>query len=269
MILSDIHIGESGTQDSDYLEWAVNYEEDCGEQECPLDARGVINPLFIVSTGDLTDSTNGGTIPNGPYEVEWVEYKSILDAAGISQGSDFYYDIPGNHDAYGDIGYGDPPGILMYYYKKYSVQGNFTDPASASTQHAWEKVFDFGSYLFIGVDTAGNDGAPFSIWPPFFGDHAGLDGVKVDDEFTGELGFIQDELEAHPDAELTIVFGHHPFEAGYYSTIDTGLTYGLNSFLGLIEDFSVSAYGFGHTHNYRETLTDLVIPITIERTFIL
>ena len=43
-------------------------------------ARSIINPSFIVATGDLTDSTNGGVlgIPNGPWQAEWDEYKEIL-----------------------------------------------------------------------------------------------------------------------------------------------------------------------------------------------
>jgi hypothetical protein len=56
----------------------------------------------------------------------------------------------------------------------------------------------------------------------------------------------------HPDAELTLIFGHHPFDAGYSTWIDTGLTYGLQSLLDLMDDYGVSQYGFGHTHDYRK-----------------
>lgn len=86
MIISDIHVGTSGSQDTDHLAWAVG------------PAQQVVNPAFIVATGDLTDSTNGGIIPNGPYLAEWQAYRQILDAAGMT--SAFYYDIPGNHDHY-------------------------------------------------------------------------------------------------------------------------------------------------------------------------
>ena len=54
--------------------------------------RQVITPQFIVNTGDLTDCTNGGIIPNGPYQAEWDTYRQILESAGITP--DFYYDMP-------------------------------------------------------------------------------------------------------------------------------------------------------------------------------
>ena len=219
MIISDPHIGAGGSQDPDYLAWAVN------------EARDVIAPLFIVNAGDLTDSTNGGVIPNGPYQEEWDRYRQILDAAGID--ATFYFDIPGNHDAYNDEDFA--------YHLANSIQGS----ASGSTQYSWVRNFSFGSYHFLGVCTAGNDGAPFSIWPwDNYGDHAGLD--------EGELTFIESQLMNHPDAELTLIFGHHPFDAGYSTWIDTGFTYGLESLLDLIDDYGVSQYGFGHTHDYRE-----------------
>lgn len=59
MLISDTHIGAEGAQDTKFLAWATR------------EARDVINPQFIVNTGDLTDSTDGGIIPNGPYEDEW------------------------------------------------------------------------------------------------------------------------------------------------------------------------------------------------------
>jgi hypothetical protein len=227
MIISDTHIGADGQQDTDYLHWAVTK------------ARNVIDPLFIVNTGDLTDSTNGGTIPDGPYIDEWRDYRQILDAAGMD--ATFYYDIPGNHDAYNDSAFA--------YYLAYSIQGH----ATGSTQHSWVREFSFGNYHFLGVCTPGNDGASFNILPwDDFGDHAGLD--------ESELAFIRSELGKYSDAELTLIFGHHPFEAGYSTWTDTGLTYGLGSFLGLVEQFAVSGYNFGHTHEYQENIYDSSLP---------
>jgi len=219
MVITDTHIGASGSQDTDYLSWAVN------------EGRTTINPLFMVNAGDLTDSTNGGFFPNGPYLEEWQTYHQILNQAGID--ASFYYDIPGNHDEYND-------GSLAYY-RAYSIQGS----ANNNTQHSWQREFTFGSYHFLGISTAGNDGAPFSIWPwDNYGDNAGLDST--------ELTFIENELIKYPHSDLTLVFGHHPFEAGYYTSSDTGLTYGRESLLNLIEDYGISLYGFGHTHDYRE-----------------
>jgi Calcineurin-like phosphoesterase len=218
MILSDTHIGANSTC-SQNLTWALTQ------------ARQVIAPQFIVNTGDLTDSTKGGFIPNGPYQAEWNTYKQILNNAGLDASS--YYDMPGNHDAYNDK--------LFAYYLANSMQGF----ATKTTQPSWVKQFPYGRYHFLGVCTPGNDGAPWSfLASDNYGDHAGLDAK--------ELTFIEGELAKYPDAQLTLIFGHHPFEADYFTSTDTGLTYGLPAFLNLINNYLVSLYGFGHTHNYRE-----------------
>lgn len=216
--ISDIHIGASGTQDSDNLRWIVN------------DARNVIQPNFIVASGDLTDSTNGGFVPNGPYQIEWDEYQAILDAAGMD--ASVYYDIPGNHDAYNDQ--------FFSYYLANSVQGRTT----GQTQVSWVRDFSFGTYHFLGVNTADNTGDPFSIIRPY-GDHAGLDAT--------ELTFIQAELENHQDADLTLVFGHHPlFDTGV--STDTWLFYGQEAFVGYLDVYGASLYGYGHTHRFDEAI---------------
>jgi hypothetical protein len=218
MIISDTHIGANSTCAAN-LTWAVTQ------------ARQVIAPQFIVNAGDLTDSTNGGVIPDGPFQAEWDTYRQILEAAGMT--SAFYYDLPGNHDEYNDA--------TLSYYRANSIQGRATN----LTQPSWTRQFSYGSYHFLGVCTPGNDGASFSIWPwDNYGDHAGLD--------NNELAYIQSDLASHTGAQLTLIFGHHPFEAHYYTQADTGLTYGLSSFLSLIEAYLVPFYGFGHTHNYRE-----------------
>ena len=102
---SDTHIGTSGSTDSTNLQWLVTT------------AKTVINPSFIVVSGDLTDSTNGNLFgfPNGPYQAEWDQYKSILDP---NVDCDFYFDIPGNHDAYNDK--------YFAYYLANSIQGRAT-----------------------------------------------------------------------------------------------------------------------------------------------
>ena len=219
MIISDTHIGANSTCAKN-LVWAVTQ------------ARQVIAPQFIVNTGDLTDSSDGLPFPfGGPYQAEWDTYRQILEGAGID--SSFYYDMPGNHDEYDDA--------TLAYYRANSIQGR----ATGLTQPSWTRQFSYGSYHFLGVCTPGNDGAPFSIWPSDnYGDHAGLDTV--------ELAYIQSDLASHTEAQLTLIFGHHPFEAHYYIETDTGLTYGLPTFLSLINQYLVPFYGFGHTHNYRE-----------------
>jgi len=217
---SDIHMGMRGTNDSSRLQWLVTT------------ARSVINPSFIVVTGDLTDSTNGNLfgIPNGPYQAEWDQYKSILAKAGVTAG--FYYDIPGNHDAYSDRDFS--------YYLANSVQGQ----ATGKTQLSWTRDFGFATYHFLGVNSSDNTGDPFSVlWP--YGDYAGLD--------TAELDFIGDELAAHAAARLTFVFGHHPVSDTGQSD-DTWLFYGHKDFIRALDTYRASGYNYGHTHDTSQSL---------------
>jgi hypothetical protein len=220
---SDTHIGASGSKDSNNLTWLVTQ------------ASTNINPRFILVTGDLTDSTNGNFlgIPNGPYQAEWTQYKSILSAAGITSTNDgrfFYYDIPGNHDAYND---GD-----FSYYLENSIQGK----ATGTTQVSFVKSLPTGeAYHFLGLNTAGT-GLSFSLTRPW-GDDAGLN--------SQELAFIHDQMELNKGSNLTIVFGHHPlFDTG--DSDDTWVGPGLGEFLGYMNDYMGVLYGYGHTHISKE-----------------
>jgi hypothetical protein len=213
---SDIHVGMRGSTESTNLNWLVTT------------GRTVINPSFMVATGDLTDSTNGNLfgIPNGPYQAEWDQYKNILAAAGVD--ALFYYDLPGNHDAYSDR--------TFAYYRANSVQGRVTN----STQVSWIKTFPFGKYHFLGVNSCDNTGAAFSlVWP--WGDYAGLDET--------ELAYITSQLndETNASCDLTMVFGHHPVtDTG--DSDDTWLNYGHVGFISTLDSHFASLYGYGHTH---------------------
>jgi hypothetical protein len=210
---SDPHQGTYGSTDSANLGWLVGQ------------ARSVIAPSFIVVTGDLTDSTNGNIFgyPNGPYQAEWDQYKSIL---GTNVDASMYFDIPGNHDAYNDQ--------YFSYYLANSIQGR----ATGKTQASWTRTGPWGKHHFIGVNSAGNNGASFSlIWP--YGDYAGLD--------SGELAFIEEAMLANQDARLTLLFGHHPIVPTGDSS-DTYLQYGKDKFVSLMNGSGSSLYGYGHTH---------------------
>jgi hypothetical protein len=228
---SDVHIGARGVPGSENLAWLVS------------EAKDVIDPSFIVVTGDLTDSSNWNEMgyPDGPHIEEWEEYRDIVLNNGMD--ADFYYDLPGNHDHFGDE--------TFYYYLNYSIQGF----ATGQTQVSWTRNFDFGTYHFLGINTCGHDGADFSMLPPTYGDNAGLD--------TAELEYIQDELEANKDADLTMIFGHHLIQKREtdwtYVTGDaleemtmTALIYGGDALTALMEYYHPLMYAYGHSHVYRE-----------------
>jgi hypothetical protein len=231
ILMSDIHIGAADSSGSENLEWMVT------------EAKDVINPSFIVAAGDLTDSTNWSDLglPDGPHSDEWSEYRDILVRNNIDE--NFYYDLPGNHDHYGDKNFN--------YYLSYSIQGVATD----QTQFSWTRSFDFGTYHFLGINTCGNDGEDFSLLPPNYGDNAGLDNT--------ELAFIEQELSDHSSAELTMAFGHHPIvrrEADLSEPTSeevealtmTALNYGDDEFVALLDSNYALMYGYGHSHLSQE-----------------
>jgi hypothetical protein len=83
-------------------------------QEFLNNTQRVINPKFIVNTGDLTGEDYGGffTPFPGPDLSEWQVYDQVLNETGMN--ASFYYDLNGNHDNYQDINY--------QYYLNYSMQ---------------------------------------------------------------------------------------------------------------------------------------------------
>ena len=131
---SDIHVGMRGTNDSSRLQWLVTT------------ARSVINPSFIVVTGDLTDSTNGNWlgIPNGPYQAEWDQYKSILDEGGRPPTSTTTC-----------------PAITTPTATATS-RTTWPTPCRAGrrgrTQLSWTRDFGYGKYHFLGVNSSDNTG---------------------------------------------------------------------------------------------------------------
>ncbi len=206
LVVSDSHVGTGligGSQDTDYLHWATTTLVD------------TIQPAFMVNCGDLTDGTGGGLFPTGPKDEEWSSYRAILDDNGMT--ADFYYDLPGNHDQYSDLG--------LPHYLGYSIQGE----AHGTSNYHWTVEAGGWKYLFIGVDSTGSDGAP---WPA---DNAGLDGADFEALYAA--------LDAEPDADIIAVFGHHPATSNYFGD-------GLNEFRNVFDDHLVSAYLFGHSHDY-------------------
>ena len=210
MVIGDPHMGEDGAQDSRYLSWIVN------------EAYPAIRPKFIVNVGDSVDGTNGGFIPmGGPYQSEWDEYRIILDQAGMNVKT--FYDIPGNHDAYGDAEHS--------YFLRNSIQGQ----ARGDCQQAWKINVDYRTYQFLAVDTSSNDGGPWPI------DMCGLD--------SGELEWIEANMDSN--ADLIFFFGHHPITKTSFVDRITGNWKGggREEFKSILRNNNC-VYIYGHTHVY-------------------
>ena len=212
LVMSDQHITARDSDGPERLEWLLT------------DCMDIVEPDIIFNMGDLTDASKGEPLVSvhpGQQDEEWQLYRQILDDTGITV--DRYIDLPGNHDQYSERG--------LDHYLQYSLAGT----TFGRTQHSVVIDKPWGSYHFMGIDTAGNDGAGF----PF--DNAGLD--------LGELMEIQGALQDNTQARLTLMFGHHPIVR---PDLGFKLGEGSDEIQDLMGDFNVRAYFYGHTHEYRD-----------------
>ncbi|MBW2412683.1 MAG: metallophosphoesterase, partial [Deltaproteobacteria bacterium] len=213
VLISDTHMGESGSADSDNLGWAVN------------EAVDIIEPEFVINLGDLTDQHPFGSNQD---TGQWNDYRAIVDHAGmgnIYNGVPVYSDVPGNHDQYHE----NPP---LANYLIHSIQGRATN----STQRSWLFEPGFGKYHFVTVASPDPD-----MTSPVWDFLNGCPGEISHDEHTFIMNALSDS--ANVDADLTFVFGHHGLGQAWGS-IEIGLT----DFVSTLGQFGVSMYAYGHTH---------------------
>jgi MYXO-CTERM domain-containing protein len=205
--ISDTHVGAGeliyGDKDLLRLEWATTT------------LVAATDPAFIVNTGDLTDATAWGLIPGSQVESEWIEYAETVAGNGMDPG--FYFDVPGNHDHYGDGG--------LSHYRTWSVAGG----ADGATNHAWTFGGGDTSCLALGLATCASNGKS-----------APSDDASLDDE---DQAFLADTLAAHPDEDLVVVFGHHPVDS---------VGSGHEVLEDLLAQDRVGLYLYGHTHDWDE-----------------
>jgi len=178
MHISDTHIGASvleGPKAKEHLQFALNQ------------AVTVIKPKFVWATGDLNDGSGkvgiGGTgIPtSGQSQTQWDWYKEIYQSAGMKLG--FYYDLPGNHDVYGDEG--------ATFYLANSLWGS----AMKKTWMDFSVTTEAGDYRFFGMNSTNNYFKPLSNCCPGFLD--------------SEIDELVTWLEKNSSAKLVFVAAHH------------------------------------------------------------
>ncbi len=208
--ISDPHVGASaieGPHALEHLEWALG------------EAVEVIEPSFIVNSGDLVDGSIAGIPASGQSQDEWDDYAGAVAASGMFP--DYYLDLAGNHDGYGDIG--------LSYYLGNSMNGVY---AGVPYRDEWLS-FPFGDYLICGVDTAG-DGSNIFVEAPAY----------TDDQVVALTG----ALDPSESAQLVLLFGHHRI-----SRPDNAAPV-----IALAQDNG--AFWFhGHEHTYETYLEDYVV----------
>ena len=205
--VSDSHIGTDpiqGPHASEHLQFALQ------------DAVDAIDPAFVVNTGDLTDGSRMHVPALGQDQAQWDEYKQICGAAGMD--SSFYFDPPGNHDGYDDIG--------LTFYLANSIQGQ----ANGVPYSSWVVDTPVGQYYFFGFDTAGNGSQSF---------------VEAPDFTNEEILALDAGLQQHAGAELSFALGHHRLDEPANNA----------EAIGLLTGADVGFYLHGHTHAYSEYLS--------------
>jgi hypothetical protein len=216
----------------------------------------IVNPSFIINLGDLTDQLLD---IHSLGQTQWDDYRNIVYSADLIDYS-AYFDVPGNHDQYWESQNPWPEASAAYlsleckalsllypqgwprfnqppltFYTENSIQGE----GLGRHQHSWIYKPDFGgTYHFISISTP---------HPDFC--HPCIDGYydspgELNNE---ELSFVKDELETWKYANLTFIVGHHP---------EYSLDVGRFEFRSLLQNYNISAYGYGHTHEGGETATD-------------
>jgi MYXO-CTERM domain-containing protein len=202
--VSDIHIGSP-----------LYGDHKAHAQLVLTEAVDVIQPWFVVATGDLVDGALNSIPTLGQSQKEWDDYIAIYETAGMTP--DFFFDLPGNHDGYGDVG--------MDHYLANSLLGRTHDRLYTS----WTVEIPAGEYLFFGLNSAGNGSGSFFEDPEFT---------------TDEIEELEQTLQSHASARLAFLLGHHglngPANGGQVSAA--------------LEAAGGGYYLHGHEHEYEEYL---------------
>jgi hypothetical protein len=182
----------------------------------------IINPAFIVNTGDLVDSDYKGFFQRhtGQRTWEWELYQDALTSTGMN--SSFYFDMMGNHDVYSN------PSFT--FYRNYSM--------SKEIYYDFTITTDFGKYHFITLHVP----EEYGIRYPFH-----LFGYLN----RTELDWYENRLKEHSDSNLTFTFGHMPA----YEIAE-----GKYRFFSLNHQYGVDLYLCGHDHLFNHEMIDGRMP---------
>lgn len=216
--ISDTHIG-SGSLAIENFEAFLRYMD-----------SGLIHPDCIVNTGDLTE---GGTcfpgygfcIPTGPDKNEWEAYYNILLRYPLVM--EKYYDLPGNHDRYGQIDHWTgETGYDGYTYfglrgSESSFDSDIKSQGNMEGQYDWE----INSIFFMALNTCDETGISWFEYEAlnFTEDQdllSPLHGSDLPVLSAEEISHLSERINyfsAQGSAGLRFLFGHHPItsEIGY------------------------------------------------------
>ena len=225
--ISDLHIDPLNNSARKHLTFALG------------EAVDVIQPIAVFASGDLVDGSV--FLPtSGQDKAEWDLYATLLSDANVTP--EFFFDMPGNHDTYGDQG--------LKHYLERSLQGSTTGSLFSDTVH----TTSLGDYYFVALNSSGTYGTPFTFGNP---------------QFTN-VPELEAGLETHASAQLVFAFAHHHLVPHGATDAQTALGIGgkddppgnVSEVMALLEDAG-AFYLHGHVHQYKESLQGKLVTVQL------
>ncbi|KAF9898351.1 Transmembrane protein 62, partial [Lobosporangium transversale] len=189
-------------------------------------ALPLVEPAFVVVTGDLTDAKDKHLVGSMQYMDEWITYRDALEQSGVlnKRNGTFWHDLRGNHDCF-DVPSWD------------SKQNMFADmSATRAPGFMFDVKTGYGKYGFIGIDACPKPGParPYNFFGLFE---------------TPDMDNLKQRLDLSKGNNHTFVFSHYPVTTTMFGETSTG-----ESFADLSKAFSV--YMCGHLHKLKWGLGD-------------
>ncbi|KAG0369168.1 Transmembrane protein 62 [Gamsiella multidivaricata] len=189
-------------------------------------ALPLVEPSFVVVTGDLTDAKDKHLVGSMQYMDEWNTYRDALEESGVltKRNGSYWHDLRGNHDCF-DVPSWD------------SKENMFKDmSATRAPGFMFDVKTDYGKYGFIGIDACPKPGParPYNFFGLFE---------------TPDMDNLKRRLELSKGNNHTFVFSHYPVTTTMFGETSLG-----ESFADLSKSFSV--YMCGHLHKLKWGLGD-------------
>ncbi|KAF9191012.1 Transmembrane protein 62 [Haplosporangium sp. Z 767] len=186
----------------------------------------LVEPAFVVVTGDLTDAKDKQLVGSMQYLSEWVTYRDALEESGVldKRNGTFWHDLRGNHDCFNVPSWD-------------SKENMFADmSATKAPGFMFDVRTDYGKYGFIGIDACPKPGParPYNFFGLFE---------------TPDMDNLARRLELSKGNNHTFVFSHYPVTTTMFGESSLG-----ESFADLSKSFSV--YMCGHLHKLKWGLGD-------------
>ncbi|KAF9584317.1 Transmembrane protein 62 [Lunasporangiospora selenospora] len=189
-------------------------------------ALPLVEPSFVVVTGDLTDAKDKKLIGSMQYAEEWRTYRHALEESGVlaKRNGTFWHDLRGNHDCFNVPAWDSKENLFAQM------------SASKTPGFMFDVKADFGKYGFIGIDACPKPGParPYNFFGLFE---------------TTDMDYLSQRLALTKGNNHTFVFSHYPVTTTMFGETSDG-----KSFAELSKSFSV--YMCGHLHKLKWGLGD-------------